>query len=331
MFHRLHPIFQIFPTILFLLLILSLSCGSHEKSKLILNIDHFSADGYSGGNFRYRRNDGAPSLFSDLQIRDDNHAIKIIRTRTSDSELYVFFRSTGKPGHVEIRTLDGVTKEIHFISSITDFDGDGFPDAVELTDNRDRNTFRKWFIAVALAQFQNRSAAWVRKQRDCSGLIRYSYREALKHHTARWRKKNGISLDLFLPDVRKYNYPDVPVLGENIFKINGFPADHPNSFHVFAEAERIMNYHTRFVSRDIRESESGDLIFFEDKNNWNSPYHSMILVRNDENQLFLLYHTGTDDLMKLVKPEYLDANPVFRPREDNPSFMGVYRFKILEQ
>ena len=59
-----------------------------------------------------------------------------------------------------------------------DGDGDGYPDAVELTSAAERASFRAWFAAVAEAQYTAPAPDWT--ERDCSGLLRYAFVKALE-------------------------------------------------------------------------------------------------------------------------------------------------------
>src|SRR5688572_17043573 len=61
-----------------------------------------------------------------------------------------------------------------------DADHDGIPDAAELQSFMDRENFRKWFTLIAEGQFYYLSAQWNAEQRDCAGLVRFAWREALR-------------------------------------------------------------------------------------------------------------------------------------------------------
>src|SRR5688572_1962344 len=63
-----------------------------------------------------------------------------------------------------------------------DSDSDGIPDAAELQSYMDRENFRRWFTLIAEAQFYRLSGEWNAEQRDCAGLVRFAWREALRRH-----------------------------------------------------------------------------------------------------------------------------------------------------
>lgn len=63
----------------------------------------------------------------------------------------------------------------------TDTDGDGFPDPAELLDETQRSFFRRWFVSIAQSQFYYVHPHWPDVRRDCTGLICFAYKEALKN------------------------------------------------------------------------------------------------------------------------------------------------------
>src|SRR6185295_10853702 len=65
-------------------------------------------------------------------------------------------------------------------SASADTDHDGLPDAAELSSYMDRQNFRSWFTRIAETQFYEVSPQWNLEQRDCAGLARFAWREALR-------------------------------------------------------------------------------------------------------------------------------------------------------
>ena len=59
---------------------------------------------------------------------------------------------------------------------LTDSDNDGIPDVAELRTFQDRESFRRWFTAIAETQFYQISDQWNSDQRDCAGLVRFAIR-----------------------------------------------------------------------------------------------------------------------------------------------------------
>src|SRR6185369_2908538 len=49
---------------------------------------------------------------------------------------------------------------VHSSASLADSDNDGIPDAIELRTFQDRDSFRRWFTAIAETQFYQLSEQW---------------------------------------------------------------------------------------------------------------------------------------------------------------------------
>src|SRR5215211_6240190 len=82
-----------------------------------------------------------------------------------------------------------------------DLDQDGLPDIVEFRTFNDRENFRRWFTWVAEMQFYNLSEQWNTEQRDCAGLVRFAFREALRPHDRPWFQRMGENYDSVAPDL----------------------------------------------------------------------------------------------------------------------------------
>lgn len=306
-------------------ILVSLCCAGcrHEKSTLSSSVTRFPADGVSGGSIRAELTDG--TVLSGPAGR--TAAIEIVAREKDSGADVIYFRSTGKPGTATFRTSDGAVLHLTFFKNDGDIDGDGFPDVIELSSEDDRAAFRRWFVRIAQSQFLKRNASWNDRERDCAGLIRYSYREALKKHDERWIRRSGIVIDKNIPDVKKYSYPDVPLVGERIFKISDGDASDMKTFGDFADAATIALLNAFPVSRNLSDAESGDILIFRFEENGEYPYHTMIVESGDS--VKCIYHTGTADLIKRVDPSYLAGSP-YEPSAQNRRFLGVYRFHILE-
>ncbi|HJZ68215.1 MAG TPA: DUF1175 family protein [Blastocatellia bacterium] len=225
-----------------------------------------------------------------------------------------------------------------------DSDGDGIPDKAELRSFDDRQNFRRWFAAIAELQFNKASAEWNPEQRDCAGLVRFAWREALRKHDRSWFQRMGADYEAFAPDVRAFTLETNP-LGEKLFRTD-FGAfqesDVTNGkFSEFADARTLKNFNCVLVSRDRRRAERGDLIFFHQPWVQKFPYHVMIFIgaplRDGEGAAdWVIYHTGSspsdEGTVKKVRLAVLDHHPDkrWRPAESNPNFLGFYRLKILE-
>ncbi|HEY6230592.1 MAG TPA: DUF1175 family protein [Pyrinomonadaceae bacterium] len=229
-------------------------------------------------------------------------------------------------------------------SASLDSDNDGIPDAAELQSFMDRENFRRWFRLIAEGQFYQLSEQWNAEQRDCAGLVRFAMREALRRHDRAWLQKMGASYTPVAPDVRRYTLEQGP-LGEKLFRTafgsykDGELAN--GAFSEFADARTLKSFNAKFISRDRRNAEPGDLLFFYQPWVQKFPYHVMIFLGDaqlggNSGADWVVYHTGssvTDDgTVKKVELSVLDHHPNkrWRPVESNSNFLGFYRLKILD-
>jgi uncharacterized protein len=307
---------QKFVYILFFLLLAS--CSRIETSG-----GAYPADGVSGGAVEIQ------GLFSDefLPPRDPDPAvIEIILF----SPHKINFKSAGKEGQVVFSTKKGSKIALTFYKITLDSDADGYVDASELSHQRDRDALRSWMVRIAESQFLKISPAWDERQRDCAGLVRFCFREALRKHDAAWNRKTGIVLDKNIADVGSFNYPDIPVIGENIFKISDAPYDNKNSFSSFADGGTLVLHSMRRVGNSIEDALPGDCAVFENRRNAEWPFHIMIICNTEGRGRILIYHTGDAQGIKRINLSYLNSSIDFKPADSNPKFLGVYRFKMME-
>jgi uncharacterized protein YfaT (DUF1175 family) len=201
------------------------------------------------------------------------------------------------------------------------------PEALRLDDSRDRDAFRRWFTFLAEAQFFNDPAARPPEITDCSALIRYAYREAFRNHDSRWAAEANLPLVLPYESIAKYNYPRTPA-GPSIFRT-------ADGYAQFADARTLRRHNTRFVSRDIRRAQPGDLLFYRNERS----HHAMIFIGPShiarDDAVYVVYHTGPEGRnpgeMRRPPLSELMSHPdaQWRPVESNPNFLGVYRWIIL--
>ena len=240
-----------------------------------------------------------------------------------------------------------IEAKLHLTPSLADANQNGYPDVLDLSSQSDRQAFRRWFTTIAAGQLTHLDDRW--HDRDCAGLIRYCYREALKRHDNAWLASRRYLRDPSNPDVQKYNYPNVPFVGTKVFKVGrkaegivrkisaATPAQHQHSndilaqFSEFAEAARLKDNSLGFVSRSPLEALPGDVIFYLNDTESDWPYHTMIWLGNG----MTVYHTGPDGnnpgIVKKLSLAQLrqHPNPRWHPVESNPYFLGFYRWRIL--
>jgi uncharacterized protein YfaT (DUF1175 family) len=225
-----------------------------------------------------------------------------------------------------------------------DSDADGIPDRAELRTFGDRENFKRWFTTIAESQFYDVSKEWNAEQRDCGGLVRFAWREALRAHDRAWFQRMGEAFDPVAPDVRAYTLERSPV-GEKLFRTAGGYFDEANlsdgTLAEFADARTLKNFNTVFVSRTRAEAEAGDLLFFQQAFAQKYPYHVMIFLgraRTDSEGAddWVVYHTGASPVdageVRKVRLSVLEQHPDprWRPVASNRNFLGFYRLKILE-
>jgi uncharacterized protein YfaT (DUF1175 family) len=228
--------------------------------------------------------------------------------------------------------------------------GDGTPDFLRLTDPADREVFRRWFTLIADYQAVRPKNEIPREISDCAGLLRYAYREALKRHNDSWFLATGIEIQAPPGEIRAWHYPETPLKTE-LFRVATGPFDAADvdngSFAQFADAKTLVERNAFFFSRDSRQAQPGDLLFFRQFGQ-TSPWHSMIVTRIGA-EPGVVYHTGPDrglpgepphgqgpvrggpgEIRRVTLAELLDhPDPRWRPISANPNFLGVYRWNIL--
>jgi len=227
---------------------------------------------------------------------------------------------------------------------LIDSDNDGVPDFIELRSFQDRDSFRRWFTAIAETQFYELSDQWNEDQRDCAGLARFAIREALRHHDRIWLQKMGPAYQTVASDVKSFDLDHNP-FGEKIFRTNfGSFAETDignGRFSEFADARTLKTFNVVFVSRDRREAQPGDLLFYYQPWVQKFPYHVMIFlgqarIASNGAQDWVVYHTGSSSTdkgtVKKVELSVLDhhPDPRWRPVERNKNFLGFFRLKILQ-
>ena len=234
-------------------------------------------------------------------------------------------------------------KQPRIDTKLNDSDRDGIPDGAELFSSTDRDHFKQWFTGIAEMQFYEMSKAWNEEQRDCSGLVRFAWREALRRHDNEWFSRMGPGYEAIAQDVSAYDLEN-GVLKEKLFRTDDGVfkgADiYDGSFSDFADARTLKTFNTSFVSRDRRDAQPGDLLFFFQPWVQKYPYHVMIFVGHAREAGegagdWVVYHTGASPIdngtLKKVRLAVLDhhPDPRWRPIENNRNFLGFYRLKIL--
>jgi hypothetical protein len=195
----------------------------------------------------------------------------------------------------------------------------------------DEEAMRKSVTRLALLQARRLSPRWEERQRDCSGLVRFAYREALEARSVAQQEKLGIPEALHLPSVSEYSrrlFPQYP----RIWQV-GYDADGTARFGSFADAETLIGFNFRKKSRDMGSARDGDLLVFQKAMEDDQPYHLMIFVENRPEDL-VVYHNGAPGPDARVRVTRLgdlmrSPDPVWIPAIDNAHFLGVYEWKRI--
>ncbi len=230
--------------------------------------------------------------------------------------------------------------------SWNDMEQDGFPDGLQM-QGEDAGNFLKWFCLIAEYQFYKMSPRWNPEQRDCSGLIRFAMREALRKHTRQWLYNFGGDgrLAASAPEDPSLDLDSLPI-GEKIFRTRSGAFHRSDiidgTFAEFADARTLRSHNCRFVTRDPKAAKPGDLVFYYDPTATDLPYHVMLFLgqpewEEDGHIDWVVYHTGatakTPGVVKKVRLSELSQHPDRRwhPSRNNPCFLGFYRLKIVDR
>lgn len=169
-------------------------------------------------------------------------------------------------------------------------------------DASEERLLRRIVAETALAQVAAIDPAWHPEQRDCAGLVRFSYRAA---HAALDPEKvvRGLWLD-----------------GK------GTPAP-------FADAETLLSRSFVLIGRDRADVESGDLVAFRQGGEDDPVFHLMVVVRPEDKahgRPVVVYHPGSKGAsVRIGKLDELerDAPAEWRPVATNPAFLGFFRYR----
>ena len=178
--------------------------------------------------------------------------------------------------------------------------------------------FRAWFVRVINEQLrQGPTPRWV--HRDCAGLVRFAVNEAFKTHDAGWLRANGMSSRQLPPPLQLT--PAQSGLGKGWTTVDGRSS-------AFVTALALIQANSVFVSRDINQARSGDLLFFDQ----GDEQHLMVWMGR-----YIAYHRGSssthDNGLRAVSvPDMLRwSDPRWQPSADNPNFIGVFKLGFLSR
>ena len=311
------------------------------------NPSRIPADGFSSSTLLIRATNGSSLHLSQvtLEIVEGGRRARIEAIAPLEDAVQAVVRAGILPGPVVLEAratgFASTRARIETVLDSADRAGDGTPDFLRLGDESDRGAFRRWFIFLAESQFYRSPDRLPAEVNDCAALLRFAYREALREHDGGWASELNLDAVPAIPSVRKYQYPFTP-LGAGLFRVK------PGSFRLedlgngafaqFADAQTLQWLNTHFISRDIRQAEPGDLLFFRQLEQ-DLPFHAMVFLGRShfdaEPGDWVVYHTGplgdSKGEVRRVRLEELlrHPSPRWRPLPGNSNFLGVYRWNIL--
>ena len=196
----------------------------------------------------------------------------------------------------------------------------------------DEKALRLAVTRLALYQAKRISPQWETAQRDCAGLVRFAYREAIRMRSPEDGRKLGIPNFLHLPVVSDFTrvvFSDISHIWQMGIDREGRPR-----FGAFADAETLIGYNFRNKGRDLASALSGDLLVYQKALESDEPYHLMIFVK-DRGGSLAVYHNGAEREEAQVRVVTIadllqSPDPVWIPAGDNPHFLGVYEWNRLQ-
>lgn len=200
---------------------------------------------------------------------------------------------------------------------------------VRLADESDRAAFRSWFVLLADAQFERRTADVI----DCAALVRHAVREALRAHTPEWVRRSGLPFTPQFAEIR--SAPRAASDGLRLFRVS---AGASPKYAEFADAKTLIALNSRPLGRDTRALRAGDLLYFRQPTQ-RDPDHLMVFVGRSyfdpEGDDWVVYHTGPIDggpgEVRKVRLSTLVQHPAprWRPVAANSNFVGIFRLGML--
>lgn len=277
---------------------------------------------------------------------------RIVQIRQEDDRDVAVIQAGVTPGKARL-IAEGpqgkrVVAELEVAPDWQDRNRNGFPDSLELSDPADARAFLDWFRFLAEEQYY-RGDELDPEVNDCAALLRYAYREALRRHDGEWAVRVGLQAVKPIPDIARFHYPFTP-LRADLFRLK------PGEFQVedlsngafgqFADAETLLLYNATAIGKDIGQARPGDLLFYKQEGQ-QMPFHAMLFLgpstlepppaEQSKPADYVLYHTGPDGSWRgeMRRPSVAELfrhpEPRWHPSAANPTFLGVYRWKILGQ
>jgi uncharacterized protein YfaT (DUF1175 family)/uncharacterized protein YfaP (DUF2135 family) len=196
----------------------------------------------------------------------------------------------------------------------------------------DEKALRQAVTILELQQAKKISPEWNTGQRDCAGLVRFAYREAVQSRTSGQVEKLALSTPLLLlplSDLSRRVLPSYPLIWQT-----GMEKDAGPRFAAFADAETLIGYNFRNKGPNLRSARNADLLVFRKGLEMEMPYHLMIFVEGRRENL-AVYHngaSGNEGRVSVVRvSDLMDSpDPVWIPDATNPHFLGVFEWNRIK-
>lgn len=212
-----------------------------------------------------------------------------------------------------------------------------FPEAVAHIHEPDAERMRKAVSVLALLQAKKVSPLWEDGQRDCAGLVRFVYREALRTRDQQRLNHLGVPRALLVPTVSddaRAVFPSYP----KIWTI-GYDKSGAETYDFFADAEILIGYNFISKGKDVANAQSADVLVFARSLSQDEPYHIMLYVDGPGGGVgersLVVYHNGAagNEAQVRVVPLtelFSSPDPTWSPVVNNPAFLGVFEWKKFQ-
>jgi uncharacterized protein len=158
---------------------------------------------------------------------------------------------------------------------------------------------------LALQQAENITPYWSEKQRDCAGLIRFLYRQAVTAKSKTWVDHSGKKTEYVgAAELISYNFTETKIEIEHFGSLDGF--------------------------------KTGDLlVYYNPLKPPKDAWHLMMLIepfRGTRDEALVVYHNGATDRKASVRKIWLrqlfdKGWEEWQPSKNNPLYKGVFRWK----
>jgi len=189
---------------------------------------------------------------------------------------------------------------------------------------------RESIVALALQQSRKISRAWDPAQRDCAGLVRFAYREALRQRTVAQRNRLEVPDQLSLPPLSGWGQR-ISGNGAKIW-VAGYYPDGKKILSEFVSAEALIAHNFKHRSWRVDDAQTGDVLVFSRPNRGENVFHLMLVANEGARSGSVVYHNGEkgkNGQVRVVAMRELfeSADVNWRPDRSNTSFLGVFAWE----